>query len=603
MINYFKTIINKQSIIQSTLIKVTLTIFFFLITFMLLYGMNFWEKMAIKQNFELIVTSYKMQSTIESNIKYIEDLKSNIELSKAQKILGIKNLIEPIINSNKAYTLGYYDISLDTSIYNKLDNLDFKYDFNKFSYNNKLQTLSITPLTNNNVIINIPIFQQGKIVGYVWSYSNKSDFLANSYYDMSGLLISTLSLSLLIIIIIRRHFNIIKLYLDRFSKLIINNEYKQDDLLSRLPELKPVLNRITYFTDNLKQVNKELESSKLKVTKIIEGISDGFFALDRNWQFTFVNQETERIFNKDNTDLLGKSIWDVFPQSVNTITFNRLMEAISKNETVYWEDKGVISPSQSFEYHAYPFEEGLTVYLRDITEIKRQQQELGRLERLNLIGQLAAGISHEIRNPLTTVKGFLQILGSKSKYMADKDYFELMISEIDRANNIISDFLSLSKVNLDDIKPNNLNATIDKLFPMIQADAFSNNKEVVLDLNELPEIMINENEIRQLILNLVRNGLEVTPEHECVIISTYTKEDNVILTVKDHGTGIPKEIQDKIGTPFFTTKETGTGLGLAISMGIAQRHEAIFEFETGVNGTIFRVIFPTLQGNKVSCAC
>ena len=235
----------------------------------------------------------------------------------------------------------------------------------------------------------------------------------------------------------------------------------------------------------------------------------------------------------------------------------------------------------------------MTVFFRDITVLKRQQLELARLERLNLIGQLAAGISHEIRNPLTTVKGFLQLFGSKSNYAQDKEYMELMISEIDRANEIITNFLSLAKADLDNVKPKNINEVINKVFPMLQADAFTNNKEVVVDLNILPDIMINENEIKQLILNLVRNGLEVTPEHGSVIISTYLQEDKVVLAIKDHGTGIPREIQEKIGTPFFTTKESGTGLGLAISIGIAQRHKAIFEFKTGNNGTIFYTIFPT----------
>jgi two-component system, sporulation sensor kinase E len=175
----------------------------------------------------------------------------------------------------------------------------------------------------------------------------------------------------------------------------------------------------------------------------------------------------------------------------------------------------------------------------------------------------------------------------------DKEYLDLMVSEIDRANAIITDFLSLAKVNSDNIKRQNINEVIDNIFPLLQADAFNNNKEIVLDLFQLPDIMINENEIIQLILNLVRNGLEVTPENGRVMISTYLKGDKVALAIKDQGTGIPREIQDKIGTPFFTTKDTGTGLGLAISIEIAQRHQATFEFESDKRGTTFYIFFPT----------
>jgi len=591
MINNIKNIVNKQSIIQLTLIKVTLSIFAFLIAFTALYGENYWERIQLKQNYGLLANTYNMQSEIQSQIKYIEELKSDNRLSMSQKKLETKNIILPIIGNND-YPVVYCDLNLDLSINN---NLVSEFNWNKYISIIEPENVGIIPLKNNNILIYLPIFHQGQRVGYICSYSYNSNRVVNSYYDISSLIIVILSLSLLIIIILSKHFKRIKLHLDRFSRLIIENDYKENDILSKLPELEPVLNRITYFTDNLKQVNQELEASKLKITKIMEGISDGFFALDRDWQFTFVNEETKKIINKENTEIQGRSISEVFPRVIGSLTYDKIQEAMSHNEAVHWEDEGFLNPSLNYEYHAYPFKEGLTVFFRDITESKRQQQELDRLERLNLIGQLAAGISHEIRNPLTTVKGFLQLFESKPRYTEDKELMDLMISEIDRANSIITDFLSLAKVSLDNNKLQNINATINKLFPMLQADAFNSNKEVVLDLNVLPNIAINENEIKQLILNLVRNGLEVTAEQGSVIISTYLKEDKVVLAIKDQGPGIPQEIQEKIGTPFFTTKESGTGLGLAISIGIAQRHQAVFEFETGNNGTIFRTIFPTLE--------
>lgn len=336
-------------------------------------------------------------------------------------------------------------------------------------------------------------------------------------------------------------------------------------------------------------MNLTLEISRLNIMKIMEGISDGFYALDRDWKFTFVNHRIKLVTNS--ADLVGKSIWEVFPEVVNTLTYEKMQAAMAHNESVHWEAGGLANPDQKHEFHAYPYKEGLTVFFRDITESKRQQQELGRLERLNLIGQLAAGISHEIRNPLTTVKGFLQFFGTKSQYGNDQEYMELMISEIDRANTIITDFLSLAKANSDNMKTQNLNEIINKVLPMLQADAYNNNKEVIVDLNILPDILINENEIKQLILNLVRNGLEATDEHGQVRISTYLNEDKVVLAIKDQGQGIPQEVQEKIGTPFFTTKDSGTGLGLAISMGIAQRHGAMFEFKTGPQGTVFYTMF------------
>ncbi|KUO73301.1 MAG: PAS domain-containing sensor histidine kinase [Desulfosporosinus sp. BRH_c37] len=591
----FKNVLDKQSIIQLTLFKVIFSIFAFLIIFIFVYGQNFWEKQVLRLNYTLFINASRVGTEIQANISSIEDLKKDKSFTKDQKILKLDGIIHSIVNNNSDNLVGYYDIELDL-IVNNHNKTDISFDeirstiglINEFNY-----------LSNNNKVIriNIPIYDKGKLVGYVWAYAKNDNYVLLSFYDSSKILILVLCLSALIIFSIRKYIKQIELYLDEFCKMMINNNNSEQEwILIKLPELRPILYQISSFADGLKQKTLELESSKRHINNIMEGISDGFYAIDRKWQFTFVNSETQKLMLDDKTELLGKSIWEIFPQTIGTLTYDKLQEAMSQEESIHWEAEGFIAPDQYYEYHAYPFEEGLTVIFRDITVMKRQQLEFARLEKLNLIGQLAAGISHEIRNPLTTVKGFLQIFGSKSKYEQDKENIDLMISEIDRANEIITDFLSLAKANLDNTKPKNINEVINKVFPMLQADAYNNNKEVVFDLNTLPEIMINENEIKQLILNLVRNGLEVTPEHSSVIISTYLQEDRVVLAIKDHGTGIPQEIQEKIGTPFFTTKESGTGLGLAISMGIAQRHRAVFKFKTGNDGTVFYTIFPTYPG-------
>ncbi|KJS46419.1 nitrogen regulation protein NR(II) [Desulfosporosinus sp. BICA1-9] len=588
-----RDILKKQSIIQLTLLKVILSILVFLILFILLYGQNFWEKQTLKFNYDLLLSALNVQTRIQSQILTVEEFKKDKNLTKNDKALKIEGIIQFIINNNKNndYIIGYYDNDLDLIVKNQYNNISFDQIRSAVLSYDEFNNIS----NSNNVRLILPIYDEGKIVGSVWAHAQNADLVLMSFNELSAIVILALSLSALIIISIRKHMKQIESYLEKFCNIIINNDSKHENILIKLPELKPVLNKITGYTNDLKQMNITLESSKLNIIKIMEGISDGFYALDRNWKFTFVNKETKKFINGNNTELIGKSIWEVFPQIKDSLTYRKMQEAMSQNESVHWEAGGFAHPDQNHEYHAYPYKEGVTVFFRDVTELKRQQQELGRLERLNLIGQLAAGISHEIRNPLTTVKGFLQLMGSKSKYAQEKEYMDLMISEIDRANSIITDFLSLAKSNSENILSGNINDVINKVFPMLQADAFNSNKEVATDLELLPDIMINENEIKQLILNLVRNGLEVTNEHGSVIICTYFKGDRVVLAIRDQGNGIPIEIQEKIGTPFFTTKETGTGLGLAISMGIAQRHNAVFEFETGKNGTTFYTLFPTCK--------
>lgn len=595
-------VFHKQSIIQSTLFKLTFSIFVFLILFILFYGQNYWEKEALKLKDHLLLNALNVQSKIQSRIRDIDGLKQDRILTKDQKVAKINTIIQSIISdkNENAVIMGYYDLDLAVMIKNTKEDFSFERIPPVTGTKNEISNLS---WKTKSITVNIPVYDQDKLVGYVWAYAKNSDNVFKSFQNLSEILILTLGLSALIMFFIRKAIKQIELYLDKFCQTIKENDYEQEQILTKLPELKPVLDQITCYTDELKQMNLELESSNLKTTKIMEGISDGFYALDRDWLFTFVNSETQKLIGKENTELLGRSIWEVFPHIVGSLTYDKMQEAMSEDESIHWQAEGFATLEQYYEYHAYPFKEGLTVFFRDITELKRQQQELARLERLNLIGQLAAGISHEIRNPLTTIKGFLQLLGSKSKYDQDKEYLDLMLSEIDRANTIITDFLSLAKANLDNIKPQNLNEIINKISPMLRADAYNNNKEVVLDLNSLPDIRLNENEIKQLILNLVRNGLEVTPEAGNVTIWTYQKEDKVVLAVKDQGTGIPLDIQKKIGTPFFTTKESGTGLGLAISIGIAQRHNATFEFETGNDGTTFYITFPTEKVINTLATC
>lgn len=233
----------------------------------------------------------------------------------------------------------------------------------------------------------------------------------------------------------------------------------------------------------------------------------------------------------------------------------------------------------------------LIVNITDITERKQIAKEMARLERLNLVGEMAVGIGHEIRNPMTTVKGFLQILMTRNEYFKDRDYFELMVSELDRANSIITEFLSLAKDKVVKLKPQNLNHIIQALSPLISADGMVTDHSIEFELCNIPDLDLDEKEIRQLILNLVRNGFEAMPSGGTLTIKTFRDSGEVVLAVKDGGKGIAPEILEKIGTPFFTTKDTGTGLGLAVCYSIAARNNARIEIETGPEGTTFYVRF------------
>ena len=240
-------------------------------------------------------------------------------------------------------------------------------------------------------------------------------------------------------------------------------------------------------------------------------------------------------------------------------------------------------------------EECILMAYNDITELKRMNIEISRLDRLNLVGQMAAGIGHEIRNPMTTVRGYLQLLGAKPDYSSQKSTFNLMISELDRANSIITEFLELARTRPSKPENNNLNEILSKLYPLLEADAYTQNKHVLYIPMELPSFNFDENEISQLILNLAKNGLESMDDKGFLSISTYVDDNDVVLKFEDQGGGIPPENLEKLGTPFFTTKGNGTGLGLATSYKIADSHNAKLEVESCQAGTTFYVRFPITQ--------
>lgn len=231
-----------------------------------------------------------------------------------------------------------------------------------------------------------------------------------------------------------------------------------------------------------------------------------------------------------------------------------------------------------------------SIMLKD-EKLRGQEDEMAHLNRLNIAGQMAASIGHEIRNPMTTVRGYLQFLRKKQQFETYRDRFDIMIEELDRANEIISEYLSLANNRYVSRNPNRLERIAETLKPLLEANAVLEGKTVFFNLQETHEMNLDEREIRQMILNLARNGLEAVREGGVVEISTRMEDDKAILTVTDTGSGISQEAMDKIGSPFFTTKSNGTGLGLAVCYSIANKHSAKINAYNGSTGAVFEVIF------------
>lgn len=311
------------------------------------------------------------------------------------------------------------------------------------------------------------------------------------------------------------------------------------------------------------------------------------------------NREAKRIYNYSEAEVLGKNVLMLIaPESQYKV--RSILEQLRYENTASLEMKHLGKGSQEIyaqvtfiaNRHEDNDLESITLLVRDITTQKKIDERLIRLEELSQFGQMAASISHEMRNPLSIVKGFLQMLSGKIELEKYAEYLVMMLSEIERVDSMISEFLVSGRLNHAVMMEQNLNDILLALLPLLQADALEREKLVRADLHEIPELKLNKKEIRQVILNLVRNGLEAMPAGGTVQIRTYCEEDKVILAVQDQGVGIPPQIMEKLGTPFLTTKETGTGLGLSVCYRIAEKHQAEIDVHTCPQGTTFCVKFP-----------
>jgi len=353
--------------------------------------------------------------------------------------------------------------------------------------------------------------------------------------------------------------------------------------------------RLQIEIEERKKITDHLFISQERFRKIFEA-SPCLMAIISLKDKTYLDVNTSWI------NFTGYSYHELFHQKINLLDFIdepdgnsiHLGEPIRSKKINYKTKHGEIRAGfLSTEMIDIQPEPCILFVLTDFTERLLLEREMSRLDRLNLIGEMAAGIAHEIRNPMTTVYGFLQVARSNREGLP-QEIVDLMLEELSRANSIITEFLNLAKNKVSYKKIQNLNTIIEALFPLIQAEALRSRKQAVLDLHDCPDISIDEKEIRQLILNIVLNGLDSMSSGGQLTIKTYAEEQAVILEIKDQGIGISSEILEKLGTPFFTTKENGTGLGLAICYSVAERHQADIDIETGNEGSTFSIRFKSI---------
>jgi len=309
-----------------------------------------------------------------------------------------------------------------------------------------------------------------------------------------------------------------------------------------------------------------------------------------DWKIIDVNPAWEQVYGYDRAEALGKSLEQLTlqPPKIDENIHSVDTEIRTKNGMI----RNIIFSALKINFDGEPC---LLATAFDITDKCRLEKEMAHFDRLNLVGEMAASIGHEVRNPMTTVRGYLQVLQNNEHFTKYYSQFNLMIEELDRANSIITEFLSLAKNKAVEMKQGSLNVTINALLPLLQADALRMGHDVCLEPGDIAETVFSEKEIRQLILNLVRNSLEAMEYNGVVTIRTYMDKKKISLQVQDSGSGIPEEVLGKLGTPFTSTKAGGTGLGLAVCYRVAERHNAKIAVNTGAEGTTFTILFNSLD--------
>lgn len=293
--------------------------------------------------------------------------------------------------------------------------------------------------------------------------------------------------------------------------------------------------------------------------------------------------------------VVGKDLFDFLPHEIASSKMNYCERAWNGEENLIYEgalnNVTYLASLKPIKDHNGSVVEVIASCI-DISRRKQAEELLLQSEKLSVIGQLAAGVAHEIRNPLTALKGFSQLL--KQKYNESHDFFNIMLSELDRINYIVNDFMILAKPQAVHFQWHDINNIIRSVIPIINTQAILNNLEIITEYDEETALIrCDENQLKQVIINLLKNAIEATPNGGTIQVTCKKQGKHILVQIIDQGPGIPPELIKKLGEPFYTTKPNGTGLGLMISYNIIEKHRGKLFFESRMNtGTIASIQLP-----------
>ncbi len=338
-----------------------------------------------------------------------------------------------------------------------------------------------------------------------------------------------------------------------------------------------------------------LSSLPPKMLAWVDQYNNGIIVLlDQEEEVLFISKSVERILALNATDLIGIH-WNelISPEDANHYrlkdlgmnqTFN--VEILHKSGKYIGTECTVANIKDEVTGKVY-----YMLSLVDITDRKDAEELMIRSEKMSVAGQLAAGIAHEIRNPLTSLKGFLQLL--QAGITRKETYYDIMIEEVEKMETITSELLFISKPLTNQRKQEPVNDMIEDVIILLESQAKLNN--IIIQFNPKNDINIycDRSQIKQVLINLVKNAIEAMEEAGKIEIEILSENEYITIKVIDEGPGIPESLIHKLGEPFFTTKKTGTGLGIMITKQILEQHHAELQIiRNELKGSTFQIHFP-----------
>lgn len=358
-----------------------------------------------------------------------------------------------------------------------------------------------------------------------------------------------------------------------------------------------------FWARRYRHSRRQLQDTQAVSTEIISHLPIGLITTDHQQRIAVINQAAEKILGLDQAHLVGQSIHTSLPAEWNLLVKNSLQQrpVIEREIDCTLQGGGIIPLSISVAsiVNGHGHSLGNIFIFRDMREIRRLQEEVRRKEKLAAIGNLAAGIAHEIRNPLSSIKGFAKYFeGRCAAGSEEQELASVMIREVDRLNRAITELLGLVRPSDLKIQQVDINQVIAHSLHLIRQDAESNHIAIhFAERHDLPAVEIDPDRFTQALLNLYLNAIQAIGKQGTLEVSLEPlTASRLQVHIQDSGAGIRQEDLDNIFNPYFTTKASGTGLGLAIVQKVIEEHQGSISVTSSPSqGTRFTLVIPQIH--------